>query len=270
MAAVYKNECGKDSCLCTFLLFDLDLANEWLKSFKEFLGAAITSLKSIKAKTLFMPWTLSTLEEHEVCFQQWCILQLLIGVAATLVIFLLYVIWFSTLDYVQLSVGSLIVNALLNFACAFLATWIMWFGVTVKHGCCCAITCCCLGKPNILMVCIVEGIFALLTLMNIINALGYGHVLLIIAALVAMVHLVTQVYMTVEVFVVWMKSQSSSSSGGDAAAIGDRPVILGQTRTITVKSKSISAADRDDKIGDAPAMKTDTEAAAKEVEDCSV
>jgi len=224
MSAVHKSECGKDSCFCTFLLFDVDLAQEWLKSFRSFLDAAKTSLKSIEAKALFMPWKLSSLAEHEGCFQQWCILQLLVGVASTLAIFVLFVIWNATED-VTISFGSIIMNTLLRFAMAFLATWIMWFSVIAKHGCCCAIACCCLGKPNILAASIVEGLFALSTLLTIIEALNYGHVLLIFAALFATVHLVTQVYVAVEAFVVWLKSRDTRTSEGQTGVVGG-PVIL--------------------------------------------
>merc|ERR1712091_668591 len=101
-----KSECGKDDCLCAFLLLDRELAQEWLQSFRPFLESAKTSLRNIKAKPLFIPWTLSSLSERETCFQQWCILQLLVGVAATLVILALSIIWYTT-ETLASSVGSI-------------------------------------------------------------------------------------------------------------------------------------------------------------------
>merc|ERR1712072_596974 len=98
--------------------------------------------------------------------------------------------WNTTSDSrVKVSMGSIIVDACVRLALAFLATWVIWFGVVAKKGCCCAVACCCLGKPNILAVAIVEGIIACSTALTILQALGHGHILLILAAVVQAVHL---------------------------------------------------------------------------------
>merc|ERR1712054_607515 len=93
-------------------------------------------------------------------------------------------------------------------------------GVVLKKGCCCALVCCCLGKPNIL-----EGIIALFTALAILQALGHGHILLILAAVVQAVHLVSQVYFTVEASMVWWKSLGATTTSKEAT-VGP-PVILG-------------------------------------------
>merc|ERR1740121_3177118 len=80
-----------------------------------------------------------------------------------------------------------------------------------------------------------EGLFAISTLLTIIQALDYGHVLLILAAIVALVHMVTQVYVTIVALMVWLKCEGSSTSGGQGAKVG-APVILGQLTPTTVKS----------------------------------
>merc|ERR1719428_2193261 len=95
----------------------------------------------------------------------------------------------------------------------------------LKKGCCCALACCCLGKPNILAVAIVEGIIALFTAIAILQALGHGHILLILAAVVQAVHLVSQVYFTVEASMVWWKSLGAAATSKEAT-VGP-PVILG-------------------------------------------
>merc|ERR1712151_849192 len=229
MAAVFKNECGKDDCVCTFLLMDLELAQEWLISFKKFVCGAKASLTNMRARTLFMPWTLKSLTEHEDCFQQWCILQLLFGLLATITYLLLAIIWNATTDsHVKISVGSILLDALVRFALAFLATWLMWFGVVAKKGCCCGVACCCLGKPNILAVAVVEGLLALFTAINIIQALGHGHVLLILAGLVAAVHFVAQVYLTFEASMVWWSSLDTAVTAKQDT-VGP-PVILGKEK----------------------------------------
>jgi hypothetical protein len=185
-------------------------------------------LKNAKAKALFMPWSLSSLAEHEECFQQWCVLQLLVGIIVTVAVLILYVMWVATEDTaIKIPMGPIIMNAVLRFAMAFLATWIVWFGVIAKHGCCCLIVCCFLGKPNILVVAIVEGIFALSTALTVLQALDHGHILLIFAAAILGTHFVTQIYLTAEAFMVWFKSRDASTTS-DKETVGP-PVILGTT-----------------------------------------
>merc|ERR1712232_1306527 len=220
------------------LLLDFDLAREWLNSFRQFLDAAKASLASIKAKALFMPCTLTSLAEHEQCFQQWCVLQLLLGVLASVAYLLLAIIWNATSDsHVKVSMGSIIVDACVRLALSFLATWVIWFGVVAKKGCCCAVACCCLGKPNLLAVAIVEGLIALSTALTILQALGHGHILLILAALAAAVHLVSQVYLTIEAAFVWWKSLDTSATTKEAN-VGP-PVILGREKEIEAKSTDV-------------------------------
>merc|ERR1712007_215536 len=213
---------------------DLELAREWLNSFKQFLDGAKASLTNTKARTLFMPWTLKSLAEHEECFQQWCIVQLLLGLIATITYLLLAIIWNATTDsLVKISVGSILLDALVRMGLAFFAAWLMWFGVVAKKGCCCGVACCCLGKPNILAVAIVEGLLALFTAINIIHALGHGHVLLILAALVAVVHLMCQVYLTFEASMVWWNSLDTAVTTKQDT-VGP-PVVLGRENAAQVK-----------------------------------
>jgi hypothetical protein len=240
MAAVFKSVCGKENCVCTFLLLDFDLAREWLNSCRQFVDASKAAVTSIKAKTLFMPCTLASVVEHEQCFQQWCVLQLLLGVVASVSYLALAMIWNATSDEVSLSVGSIIVDACVRLAMAFFVTWFMWFGVVAKKGCCCALACCCLGKPNILAVAVVEGIFACSTALTIMQALGHGHILLILAASVAAVLLVSQVYLTIAASMVWWKSLEAAAAAKDVN-VGP-PVIPGREKELEVKNTEVEEA----------------------------
>merc|ERR1739847_217659 len=117
-----------------------------------------------------------------------------------------------------------------------LAAWLMWFGVVAKKGCCCGVACCCLGKPNILAVAIVEGLLALFTAISIIQCLGHGHVLLILAALVAAVHLMSQAYLTFEASMVWWNSlDTAATTKQDTVGL---PVVLGRKNNAEVKKAS--------------------------------
>merc|ERR1739845_258778 len=99
-------------------------------------------------------------------------------------------------------------------------------------GCCCGVACCCLGKPNILAVAVVEGLLALFTAITIIQALGHGHVLLILAALVAVVHFTSQVYLTFEASMVWWNSLDTAVA---STQVVGPPVILGREKDAEVK-----------------------------------
>jgi hypothetical protein len=162
----------------------------------------------------------------------------LLGILASVAYLLLAIIWNTTSDMeVKVSMGSIIVDACVRLALAFLATWIIWFGVVTKKGCCCAVACCCLGKPNILVVAIVEGLMACSTALTIMQALGHGHILLILAALVAAVHFVSQVYLTIEAAFVWWKSLDAATTTTTKEANVGPPVILGREKETKSKSK---------------------------------
>merc|ERR1719213_1299405 len=183
---------------------------------------------------------MKSLVEHEGCFQQWCILQLILGLIATITYLLLAIMWNATSDsQVKVSVGSIIMDACVRLVIAFLATWFMWFGVVLKKGRCCALVCCCLGKPNILAVAIVEGIIALFTALAIMQALGHGHILLVLAAVVQTVHLVSQVYLTVAASMVWWKSRDAATTSKEAT-VGP-PVILGAGTEQKIEAESTAA-----------------------------
>merc|ERR1712003_557329 len=83
-------------------------------------------------------------------------------------------------------------------------------------------------------VAIVEGIIACSTALTIMQALGHGHILLILAALVASVHLVSQVYLTIEAGFVWWKSLDTVATTKEAN-VGP-PVILGSKNQTEAKS----------------------------------
>ena len=191
-----------------------------------------------------MPCKLTSLAEHEQCFQQWCILQLLLGVLAAVARLLMAIIWNATCDkYWEVSIGSVIMDACVELVMALFATWFMWFGVVLKKGCCCTIVCCCVGKPNILAVAIVEGIIALSSVLTIMKGCSKGDILNILASLAKAVHLVSQVYFTIEASMVWWKSLDASL---DAATTPKEttvglPVILGGGGEKNTEGKSTEA-----------------------------
>merc|ERR1711871_1543013 len=70
--------------------------------------------------------------------------------------------------------------------------------------------------------------------MGILQALGHGHILLLLAALVASVHLVSQIYLTIEAAFVWWKSLGTVATSKEAS-VGP-PVILGSKKQTETKS----------------------------------
>lgn len=204
--AARQTQCGKDSCQCSFLFFDLDLSKEWLNTAREFFELAKKPLKDVILRQLFLPCKLNTLCEHETCFQQWCVLQLWVGFISTIWIFTLSFIWALTEDLVPM--GPVFVNAMFALFLIVFMTHLAWFDVMKKQGCCCFVLCCCVGKPNLLATAILAVVFGVVSLLQGFQALGSGFVLPMLAAISALAHGVVLLYLGFEAFMVWKFSIS--------------------------------------------------------------
>lgn len=232
MEAVYEAQCGDGDCLCSFKLLDMKLANEWANSVRKYLSASLNFGGTSYAALL--PWKLTTVFEHEVSFEKWCMIQFWLGLISTSVLFLVGLIWHITADLVPL--GPVITNTLFRLITVVILTWVMWFGVIEKKGCCWAITCCFLGKPNLLAVSVLSAFSAVGTLVLFLEGITSGRALAIVASIILLIHGVAQVFMTIEAFLVWRSSVAATTSetcersGKDAAAscVGN-PVCLGRT-----------------------------------------
>jgi hypothetical protein len=138
------------------------------------------------------------------CFEQWCVLQLLVGILSTIAYVVLMMIYNSTAD-VSVDVVMIIINAGMMLAGVFLLTWVLWFGVVEKNGCICCIACCCTGKIILLVTAICEGIYACFIAYGLVAAVQLGEAVTFIIAVCEAFHLVTQIYVTIEAAFVWQK-----------------------------------------------------------------
>lgn len=206
--AALQAQCGKDVCLCSFLLLDWDIVKEWLNAAGEFAKLAKRPHKDFSPKQLLVPCKFTTLQEHEACFQQWAVLQLWAGVISTIWIFVLSFIWALSEDLVPM--GPVFVNAVFALFLTVFMAYLAWFDVVKKHGCCCFILCCCLGKPNLLATAIVALLFGIVALIQGFQAIGSGYVLPILASLSAIAHGVVLLYLGFEAFMVWRLSVSAT------------------------------------------------------------
>jgi len=192
-----QTSCGQDSCLCSFLLLDLELTSEWLNTGRQYIDLAKKPFQGVVLKQLLQPWKLATLSEHDTCFQQWNVLQLWFGIVSTLIVFAMNLIWFLVGDneLAKPPMGTIIVNALVGILLTLFFTHLAWFGVVNKHGCCCFVLCCCLGKPNLLVTAIICVLFGILAIIAVLQALGSAHgaliIVVLIGALFALMHGVT-------------------------------------------------------------------------------
>jgi len=241
--AMYQTSCGQDSCQCSFLFWDLDLAKAWLSTMSEYFQLAKKPRQDVILKQLLQPWKLTQLQEHEKCFQQWTLVQLWIGIISTLVIFAMNFIWFLAEDneYAKPPLGTIFVNAIVGLLMTCFFTHLAWFGVVNKHGCCCLALCCCLGKPNLLVVAILCVVFGILSIVAVLQALGSVQGAIIVAVLVgaffAVVHGVALLYMGFEAFMVWRLSISESPAAKDSSENKTGPVVLGAPRAIDISQK---------------------------------
>jgi hypothetical protein len=255
--AMYKAECGKDSCLCSFLFLDFELVKAWLNTAREYAGYAMKPHKDIVCKQLLQPWKLTTLKEHDVCFQQWSILQLWIGIITTLVIAVIHFIWFITEDNVPF--GAIIVNAIFRLALSVFFAHLVWFGVVNKHGCCCFLMCCCEGFPNLLVVSVLSVIFGISALITALQAVFSGFLLAILGAVFATAHGLSMFYLGFEAFMVWRHSTSGDATTADMSVVGQAKdqsgKVVGQAEVVGVAAaievqvaNAANAADATDNI----------------------
>merc|ERR1712146_702493 len=89
-----------------------------------------------------------------------------------------------------------------------------WFGVINKHGCCCFILVCCVGKPNLLVVAILCALFGFLGLITVFQAIGSVQGALIVVVLVggifALIHSVSLLYVGFEAAMIWKLSTTTA------------------------------------------------------------
>jgi len=232
--AKYQTSCGQDSCLCSFLFLDFELTSAWCNTGRQYLDLAKKPFKDVTPKQLLQPWKFATLSEHELCFQQWNVLQLWVGVVSALVIFVMNLVWFLAEDneLAKPSMGNILVNAFVGIFLSFFFAHLAWFGVMKKHGCCCLLLCCCLGKPNLLATAILYVLFGALTILAAVPALGSAHgalvIVVLIGALFALVHGVTLLYVGFEAFMIWRVSTPEKAVvGSDAKQAGSDSTVVG-------------------------------------------
>jgi hypothetical protein len=241
--AMYQTSCGQDSCQCSFLFWDLDLAKAWLSTMSEYLGLAKKPRQDVVVTQLLQPWKLTQLQEHEKCFQQWTLVQLWIGIISTLVIFAMQFVWFLAEgnEYAKPPLGSIFVNAIVGLLMTCFFTHLSWFGVMKKHGCCCLALCCFLGKPNLLVVAILSVVFGILAIVAAAQALSSVQGALIVAILIgafcALLHGIALLYVGFEAFMVWRLSASESPAAKGSSEAKTGPVVLGATQAVHASQK---------------------------------
>merc|ERR1711981_194072 len=247
----------QESCLCSCLLWDLELAKAWLNTARQYFELVKQPRKDVVLRQLLQPWKLTNLQEHEACFQQWNVLQLWIGIITALVMFVMNFIWHMAEDNILAKppMGTIIVNALVAILLSAFLAHLAWYGVVQKHGCCCFVLCCCLGQPNILVTAILSVVFGILAVISVIQALssvqGALIVVVLIGAVFAVIHAVTLIYVGFEAFMIWLLCSSNgatSSSNGAAATTGKQSTtgevsVVGAAQAVGKPVADIEAAE---------------------------
>jgi len=258
--AAFQTSCGQESCLCSCLFWDLELAKAWLNTARQYFELVKSPRKDVVLRQLLQPWKLTTLQEHDTCFQQWNVLQLWIGIISALVMFVMNFIWHMAEDNVLAKppMGTIIVNALVAVLLSAFLAHLAWFGVVQKHGCCCFVLCCCLGQPNLLVTAILSVVFGILALISVIQALGSVQgaliVVVLIGAVFAVIHAVTLIYVGFEAFMIWRlcSSTGAASSGNSTAATTSKQTTTGE---VVGAAQAVGEA-----VADIEAAETKTEA----------
>jgi len=260
--AVFQTSCGQDSCLCSCLFCDLELTKAWLNTGRQYFGLAKQPCKDVVLRQLIQPWKLTTLEEHEKCFQQWNVSQLWIGIISALVMFVMNFIWHMAEDneLAKPSMGTIIMNALFGMILSVFLAHLAWFGVVQKHGCCCFVMCCCLGQPNLLVTAILCVVFGILAVISVIQALssvqGALVAVVLIGAVFAVIHAVALIYVGFEAFMMWrLCSSTGAVSTGDTTATTARKQATASEVIVVGAASAVG-----EPVADIEAAETKTEA----------
>jgi hypothetical protein len=258
--AAFQTSCGQESCLCSCLFWDLELAKAWLNTARQYFELVKRPCKDLVLRKLLQPWKLTTLQEHDACFQQWNVLQLWIGIITALVMFVMNFIWHMAEDNILAKppMGTIIVNALVAILLSAFLAHLAWYGVVQKHGCCCFVLCCCLGQPNLLVTAILSVVFGILAVISVIDAFslvqGALIVVVLIGAVFVVIHAVTFFYVGFEAFMIWRlcSSTGAASSGNSTAATTSKQTTTGE---VVGAAQAVGEA-----VADIEAAETKTEA----------
>jgi phosphatidylglycerophosphate synthase len=250
--AIYQTSCGQESCLCSCLVLDFELAKVWFRTAREYFELAKKPSTNVVPRQLLQPCKFTTLQEHRTCFQQWNVLQLWIGVISTLVILLVNFIWFlaEENELAKPSIGAIFINAIVSLVLLLFFTHLAWFSVINKQGCCCLFLFCCEGKPNLLAVALVSVLFGVLAIITGIQALGSAQGAIIIVVLIGaccgLAHGVALIYLGFEAAMVWKLSLSGSESqSSEPKEIEPKqaPVVVGAPQGVEQARAVIEAGD---------------------------
>jgi len=235
--AKYQTSCGEGVCHCSFAFFDIELTKLWLNTAKEYLGLVKTTHKDITWRKLLMPCKLDTMEEHDVCLQQWTLMNLWIGLISLVVYFVIEIIFM--VDTRLIGFGTILVNAVFRLVCALFLAHLVWFGVVKRRGCCCAIACCCEGKPNLLVTAIVVAIFGLVGAIQSLQLLASGYALLVVPAIFVFIQAIAQLYLAFEALMIWRHAAAMPAASAEVGA----PVgIAAKTETEISQSHTLANA----------------------------
>jgi hypothetical protein len=187
----------------------MGLTKAWVNAARPFFDLAKQPRKDVVLKQLLQPCKMTTLQEHEKCFQQWNVIQFWVGIISAVVIFVMNLIWFivETNELAKPPISTTILNFIVGICLTAFLTHLSWFGVAQKHGCCCFVLCCCLGKPNLLVTAILTGLFGILGIISAVQAIGLAQgaliVVVLIVALCALTHGIALLYVGFEAFMIW-------------------------------------------------------------------
>jgi hypothetical protein len=220
---MYETSCGQGNCLCSFALFDFELAKAWLSTAKEYLGICKKPHKELPVQQILMPCKLTTLADHDMCFQQWSVVQLWMGFVTAFVAFVTEIIFMD--KYGTMSFGTILMNLIFRSVWALLIAHLCWFGVVKKHGCCCLLCCCCIGKPDLIATGVILAISGVWTIIQAFDLLGTGWAPFILLALFILVQATTQFFLSFEAFMIWKLTTGEakgepSKGGADLQMVG--------------------------------------------------
>merc|ERR1712125_79385 len=138
-----------------------------------------------------------------------------------------------------------VVNLIVGICLTVFFTHLSWFGVAQKHGCCCFILCCCLGKPNLLVTAILTGLFGILGIISAVQAIGLAQgaliVVVLIVAFCALTHGIALLYVGFEAFMIWRLSAPEGSSDSGKTGASAKPAAGEKEKEVVGAAQVVGA-----------------------------
>jgi len=184
---------------CVFHCLDIKITKEWLNTCKEYFGYIIKPFQNKKLRDLLNSYKRQSLNDHQVAFKEWGVIQFWVGVLAAIVIGVVEALGH---DRQLRRAGLFATEICLRILGAYIFAHLSWFAVVQKKGCLCCLVACCECQPVLLLWGILAVLWGCLSVLGAVLSIASCW-LCFIGAIAAAVHAVALTYLGINCLHIW-------------------------------------------------------------------